>query len=59
MNNGQKYYFILCISEILFFQLLYFYSKNSLKGYTVLVSLKNVLITEILKNTAIYLVYQT
>ena len=44
---SQKFYF----SEVL-----YFYSENSLSGYTVLVSLKNILIAEILKDTTIYLV---
>ena len=52
-------YSVVYISEILFFKLFYFYSENSLKGYTLLVSPKNILIAEILKYSTIYLAYQT
>ena len=48
---------LLYISQKSYFsEVLYFYSENSLSGYTVLVSLKNILIAEILKDTTIYLV---
>ena len=48
---------LLYISQKSYFsEVLYFYSENSLSGYTVLVSLKNILIAKILKDTAIYLV---
>ena len=51
---------LLYISQKSFFsRRLHFYLENSWKGYTVLVSLKNLLIAEILKNSTIYLVYQT
>ena len=48
---------LLYISQKSYFsEVLYFYSENSLSGYTVLVSLKNILIAKILKDTTIYLV---
>ena len=59
-DNRQKNTILLYISQkYCFSKLLYFHSGNSLKAYKVLVSLKNILIVEILKYSTIYMAYQT